>query len=181
MPQSLTPAEVLYLSFLSFRVFATVPKLAELNSFWRRLHSWQELLQLCSEHPPTIDNPVVGEQLTLLGFNRETTLRSVSQLSLGQQQRLSIAASFIRGGKVWLLDEPTANIDRISRSTLAAMLQHAARTSNVAILLVEHNLEFVEFAADLVCWLEDGSVAAFGSPLEVIGSKAFKRQYLGER
>ena len=63
-----------------------------------------------------------------------------SQLSVGQQQRVSIARALAGKPKLLLADEPTANVDRISAENVLELIRTTCKEQEIAMLLVTHDL-----------------------------------------
>lgn len=64
-----------------------------------------------------------------------------NQLSVGQQQRVSVARALVNRPKVLLADEPTANVDPANQDRIIELIQEACREESVALLLVTHSDE----------------------------------------
>ena len=62
-----------------------------------------------------------------------------AQLSGGEQQRVSIARAIAKNPKVLLCDEPTGALDFNTGKQILALLQEAARSSGITVLIVTHN------------------------------------------
>jgi putative ABC transport system ATP-binding protein len=63
------------------------------------------------------------------------------QLSVGQQQRVSIARALAGKPKLLLADEPTANVDPASAENVLDLIRTTCREQGVAMLMVTHDLE----------------------------------------
>lgn len=61
------------------------------------------------------------------------------QLSVGQQQRVSVARALVASPRLLLADEPTANVDPLNQDTIIELLRTICRERNVALLLVTHS------------------------------------------
>ena len=88
-----------------------------------------------------------------------------SRLSGGQRQRLSIARALFGDPPVLLLDEPTANLDRISEEQLRTELLALSRDHNVVI--VTHSPVLLS-ACENILVLERGQVAAAGPGPDIL-------------
>jgi ABC-type lipoprotein export system ATPase subunit len=62
-----------------------------------------------------------------------------SQLSVGQQQRVSIARALINNPKVLLADEPTSSLDDNNTFKVADLLENLAKEYNTALIIVTHD------------------------------------------
>lgn len=89
---------------------------------------------------------------TVLGRGGDT-------LSVGQQQRLSIARGLLRDTSVLILDEPTAALDPRTENALVESLMHAAQDR--LVLVIAHRLSTIR-RADRIVFLEDGRTAEVG-------------------
>jgi putative ABC transport system ATP-binding protein len=60
------------------------------------------------------------------------------QLSVGEQQRVSVARALANAPVLLLADEPTANVDPANQQTILDLLRQSCRERNVALFLVTH-------------------------------------------
>ena len=86
-------------------------------------------------------------------------------ISVGQQQRVAVAAMLAHSPRVWMLDEPTRGADAGYRGWLAARLRAHAEGGGAAIVST-HDITFAAMVADRVVGLEGGKVA-FDLPARV--------------
>lgn len=90
------------------------------------------------------------------------------QLSGGEQQRLAIADVLAVSPGLWLLDEPTANLDPDGAALVRATLRQVLEASGATLVLVEHRVTPLVDLVDRVVVLEPGGgVAADGHPAEL--------------
>jgi len=61
-----------------------------------------------------------------------------AQLSVGEQQRVSVARALANKPKLVLADEPTANVDVGNQQQVIDMLRNTCQEENVALILVTH-------------------------------------------
>ncbi len=91
--------------------------------------------------------------------------RSGDTLSVGQQQRLSIARGLVRDSAILILDEPTAALDPQTENALAAALLEAAKARLVVV--IAHRLSTIRHA-DRIVFMEDGEVRETGTHEELM-------------
>ena len=103
--------------------------------------------------------------------------RIAGTLSHGEQRQLEIAMALASRPKVLLLDEPLAGMGPEEGERMAALLK--SLTADLAILLIEHDMDFVFKVADRMTVMVEGTVLASGKPAEVRASKAVQSAYLG--
>jgi branched-chain amino acid transport system ATP-binding protein len=102
-----------------------------------------------------------------------------SGLSHGEQRQLEIAMALATRPRMLLLDEPMAGMGPDESARLVAMLRELK--SQLAILLVEHDMEAVFALADRITVLVYGRVIASGAPEAIRASAEVRRAYLGEQ
>lgn len=98
--------------------------------------------------------------------------RQVRTLSSGTVQRLSLIRSLLHQPKVLLLDEPTRSLDAIAAADFRRFLKfEVLGRQGTSLLFASHTLNEIEFLADRVLILNEGSLVAFDSP-DKLKSKA---------
>ena len=61
-----------------------------------------------------------------------------NQMSVGEQQRTSVARALVNTPRLLLADEPTANVDAANQQTILELIRDSCRENNVSLLLVTH-------------------------------------------
>ena len=79
-----------------------------------------------------------------------------SQLSGGEQQRVSIARAMAHDPKILFADEPTANLDTVSGQSVIKLFQDL-HDKGQTIVMVTHEEEYAKFC-DRIVYLEDGKI-----------------------
>jgi cobalt/nickel transport system ATP-binding protein len=92
------------------------------------------------------------------------------RLSGGEKKRVALASVIVLDPDVLLLDEPTATLDPHSQSQLIDLIQQW-KGSTKTVVSATHQLEIVEDISDRIIVLEEGSVAAQGTPAEILGNQ----------
>ncbi len=82
--------------------------------------------------------------------------RNPQSLSVGQQQRVSIARALALDPEVLLMDEPTGSLDEAARRQVEDLIQQLNDRAKLTVLLVSHDLLQVERIAHRVVLLVNG-------------------------
>ncbi len=86
----------------------------------------------------------------------------VQALSLGNQQRVQLAAALVHDPELLVLDEPFSGLDPVGVDTMADVLA-ARRATGTGVLFSSHQLELVERLCDRVVIIRAGRIVADGS------------------
>jgi branched-chain amino acid transport system ATP-binding protein len=116
--------------------------------------------------------------LELLGLV-ELAERPSEHLSLGQGRLLEVGRALMTGPRLLLLDEPSSGLDHDETVDLAHTLRAAQADRGFAVLLVEHDVEFVADFTDRCLVLDAGKLIGEGPTAEVLASDAVREAYLG--
>ena len=79
-----------------------------------------------------------------------------SQLSGGEQQRVSIARAIAHNPKILFADEPTANLDSVSGKSIIELFEELHKKGQT-IVMVTHEPEYAKYCNRIV-YLEDGKI-----------------------
>lgn len=92
------------------------------------------------------------------------------QLSGGQQQRVSIARALALNPKVLFFDEPTSALDpELTGEVLKVIKELAAE--HMTMIIVTHEMQFARELSDRILFIENGILAAEGTPDEIFNSE----------
>jgi branched-chain amino acid transport system ATP-binding protein len=138
---------------------------------------WKDILFL--GRPSADENARATAMLELLGIAAVAD-RPVESLSLGVGRLVEIGRALMTGPKLVLLDEPSSGLDRQETEALTVKLRAVQKEQGIAILLVEHDVDFVRSLVQRVFVLDFGTLIASGPTAEVFADDAVRRAYLGD-
>ncbi len=146
------------------------------------LTNLQCAFNLRGEKPPAADSDFFGETLALCRLEPELLGRDARSLSLGQQQRVSLARTLVTRPEVLLLDEPTSALDRPTGDRLADTFRGVCRRQGLTILMVTHDLRLAGRVADSLAYLEEGRILEEGTPADLLNRPTSEqlRRFLAE-
>jgi branched-chain amino acid transport system ATP-binding protein len=106
-------------------------------------------------------------------------LRPVNELAYGRQRLADIAVSLGLKPKVLLLDEPAAGVPSGETGAIIEMIERLP--SDIAFLIIEHDMDLVFRLANRITVLVQGSVLVEGPPQDIAANAQVRQVYLGER
>ena len=110
----------------------------------------------------------------------ERTDDTVESLSLGNQQRVQIAAALMIEPAALILDEPFSGLDPDAVDSMADLLrEHTAR--GVPVLFSSHQLDLVDRLCDQLVILAKGTVRATGTPTQLRGGAPRRHKLVAVR
>lgn len=113
-------------------------------------------------------------------FQMEHLAQSVAEnLPYGEQRKLEICRALATQPQVLLLDEPAAGMNPSETEQLKETIQKTRDRFNIAILLIEHDMNLVMGACEKLIVLNYGRVIAFGDTQSVRQNPEVIRAYLG--
>lgn len=92
----------------------------------------------------------------------EERFRALGTLSVGQRQRVKLAAAMAFDPALLLLDEPTDGLDPAQRDAMLALVSRVGSRSGMTIVMASHLLDEVERTCDRVLVLDGGIVRDLG-------------------
>jgi branched-chain amino acid transport system ATP-binding protein len=101
-------------------------------------------------------------------------------LPYGDQRRLEIARALAAKPKLLLLDEPAAGLNDRETQDLMHTIHDVRDRFDIAILLIEHNMELVMGICERILVLNFGKTIAHGTPEEIRANPVVIEAYLGE-
>jgi len=121
---------------------------------------------------------VTDEILDRVGLQDVADERA-DRLPTGTARLIELGRALATQPRVLLLDEPSAGLNESETSTLGSLLQEVAG-SGLAVLLVEHDMQFVMGTCARIHVLDFGRIISVGSPKEVQADDTVRSAYLGE-
>jgi branched-chain amino acid transport system ATP-binding protein len=121
---------------------------------------------------------IVDETLTRLKLDGIAG-RIVGQLAHGQRQWVEIATVLAQEPELILLDEPAAGMNHEEVHRTAELIQEINKTQ--ALVVVEHDMQFIRMIARTVTVFSQGAVLVEGSVDTVLSDQRVKDVYLGRR
>jgi len=138
---------------------------SEARRMWRPASRHKEIIQEAEE------------LLSTLGLADDTRL-PVKDLPYGKQRLVEIAIALGLRPKVLLLDEPAAGVPSYESEKILSSLERLP--PDIAILIIEHDMDLVFRFARRITVLVQGEVLVEGSPEEVRRDRRVHEVYLGE-
>lgn len=115
------------------------------------------------------------ESLSRLGI-RHLADRDFASLSGGEQQLVLMARALVQNAKIWILDEPVANLDFGNQIMVQEQLRKLA-TEGYTIIMSTHNPEQSFMFADKIIAMKEGRILAQGAPRDIMSSQLVKDLY----
>lgn len=123
---------------------------------------WKTLLPSKSVHEEQQFNSKIADALIHTCFISEIAESKANEVSYGQQKLLNLTCCMASGAPVLLLDEPAAGVNPLFREKLTTIVKEL-KTQGKALLVIEHNVDFIEAVADEILFLHNGTIQRYGS------------------
>jgi len=124
------------------------------------------------------DPSAVADEIIELIDLREVAQTRADELPTGLARLVELGRALAVQPRVLLLDEPSAGLDETETDRLAALLKQLSK-GGLAVLLVEHDVQFVVQVCRLIQVLDFGRILAAGTPAQIQRSATVQAAYLG--
>jgi branched-chain amino acid transport system ATP-binding protein len=135
------------------------------NNLWRSVGSKREILDEALDYLDALQ--LTGDALKL-----------VRELPYGRQRLVEIAIALAQKPRVLLLDEPAAGVPSSESHLILDVV--ASLDPDIAILIIEHDMDVVFRFAKQITVLVQGAVLVEGAPSEIMNNEQVKAVYLGQ-
>ena len=118
----------------------------------------------------------------LSSFGMESHYKEeAGSLPYGQQRKLEIVRALATNPSIILLDEPAAVMNPSETAELMENIRKMRDTFNIAVMLIEHDMNLVMGICEGICVLNYGRVIAKGTPEEIKSNEQVIEAYLGRK
>lgn len=107
---------------------------------------------------------------------RDFALRYIDELSGGELQKVMLARALAQQPQVLLLDEPTSNLDLCNQYEVLSIIRDIARTEQISVLLVLHDLNLALRYCDRFLFLKNNRIFCYGG-IEVMTPENINQVY----
>ncbi|MCK5541986.1 MAG: ABC transporter ATP-binding protein [Desulfobacterales bacterium] len=95
------------------------------------------------------------------------SLKYIDQMSGGELQKVSIARAFVQETDLFLLDEPTSNLDLKNQAEILGLVKRVVKEHNVSAVMTMHDLNTALRYSDKYLFLQNGSIYGAGDIKEI--------------
>ena len=108
------------------------------------------------------------------------TGRSIFELSGGEKQKIAFASIYAMSPDIYLLDEPSSNLDMDAIEDLRYILE-LLKKQGKTILIAEHRIYYLRELVDRIVYMENGAISAIFSPSQFLSISEVQRHKMGLR
>jgi ABC-2 type transport system ATP-binding protein len=146
---------------LDFALRSHFGYMPEERGLYPKMRVRAQLAYLAALHGVDDSQIAADRWIERLGLSERAEDR-VEELSLGNQQRVQLAAALVHEPEVLVLDEPFSGLDPVGVDVLSGVLHEYAATG-VPVVFSSHQLELVERLCEAVAIIKDGRLVASGT------------------
>lgn len=131
------------------------------------LNVYQNITYGLRNKPNISTKEEVDDFIQLLGLEEHLN-KKIDQLSGGQKQRVALARTMVMKPKILLLDEPLSALDGVIKESIKDRIKTIAKEFHLTTIIVTHDPEEALTLSDRVMIVNEGAIAQFGKPEEII-------------
>ena len=124
------------------------------------------------KNKPGISSPEEVEDLIKLLGLKDHLNKKLDQLSGGLKQRVALARTMVMKPRILLLDEPLSALDGVIKESIKDRIRAIAENYHLTTIIVTHDPEEALTLSNRVLIINNGSIAQFGTPEEIINTPA---------
>jgi branched-chain amino acid transport system ATP-binding protein len=147
----------------------------------RRSNIFTETLFLKSARKQEIESRNKAEEIIDFLDLEAYRDQRVINLPYGVQKTVELGRALAMEPRLLLLDEPSSGLNVEETEDLSFWMSDIKEELGITILLVEHNMRFVQQVSDKVLAMDFGQVVTQGGPREVLNHPEVMKAYLGEK
>jgi ABC-2 type transport system ATP-binding protein len=152
---------------LTFEARRQIGYLPEERGLYPKMRLAEQLAYLAELHGMAASSARAAASKWLDRFGlAERAKDDLQSLSLGNQQRVQLAAALVFGPNLLVLDEPFSGLDPVAVDVMSAVLREQAG-AGLPVLFSSHELELVERLCDRVAIVDRGRIVAHGTVAEL--------------
>lgn len=106
--------------------------------------------------------------------------RNIFELSGGEKQKIAFASVYAMNPDIYVLDEPSSNLDSESIAALQSYIQKI-KTQGKTVIVAEHRLYYLTGIADRIVYMEKGEIAGIFTPGDFKSLSSGRRHRMGLR
>lgn len=143
------------------------------------LNAYENIVYGLRNYPDRSTEEEVKDLIELLGLGKHLEQR-IDELSGGQKQRVALARTLVMKPRLLLLDEPLSALDGLIKESIKERIRMVARQLDLTTLIVTHDPEEALTLSDKVLIINEGRIAQFDTPVEIVNSPAngFIRRFI---
>ncbi|MDT3766752.1 ABC transporter ATP-binding protein [Gleimia hominis] len=143
------------------------------------LTAYENITYGLRNNPDLCTEDEIKDMISLLGLEDHLN-KKIDELSGGQKQRVALARTLVMKPRLLLLDEPLSALDGVIKESIKTKIRQIVDQYNLTTIMVTHDPEEACTMSDRVLILNDGGIAQYDTPENIIEHPAsdFVRQFI---
>lgn len=138
---------------------------------------WRTILPDGKMRREQLNNLEIARTILKACFVDDIAESKAGEISYGQQKLLNLACCIANKPQVLLLDEPVAGVNIAYRDRLTEIIKEL-KDQGKALLIIEHNIDFIEAVADNILFLNRGVITKFDTYDDFKNNEEVKNAYI---